>query len=194
MAGAEGKWEGRRRLGLRLLAVRPAGDPLVAALDACAYAKQLEAPLEVGLPVARWATRPQAPSAHVLQLLRVVLQVVALHLEGPIAIVRRQIHHAVVLDVDRVTGPNSGEVTGRVAPRRRDAVLREQPPLCGPGARSAQQRHERSAVHDPALPPRWARRAVGEIEDRRRDRKSTRLNSSHTVISYAVFCLKKKKH
>src|SRR5260221_11567086 len=27
-----------------------------------------------------------------------------------------------------------------------------------------------------------------------RDRKSTRLNSSHTVISYAVFCLKKKKH
>src|SRR5260221_6461241 len=26
-----------------------------------------------------------------------------------------------------------------------------------------------------------------------RDRKSTRLNSSHTVISYAVFCLQKKK-
>src|SRR5438552_6448938 len=31
-------------------------------------------------------------------------------------------------------------------------------------------------------------------EDRlRRDRKSTRLNSSHQIISYAVFCLKKKK-
>src|SRR5438034_8140508 len=28
---------------------------------------------------------------------------------------------------------------------------------------------------------------------RKKDRKSTRLNSSHTVISYAVFCLKKKK-
>src|SRR2546421_6694073 len=28
----------------------------------------------------------------------------------------------------------------------------------------------------------------------RRDRKSTRLNSSHDQISYAVFCLKKKKH
>src|SRR3712207_7910750 len=28
---------------------------------------------------------------------------------------------------------------------------------------------------------------------RRRDRKSTRLNSSHANISYAVFCLKKKK-
>src|SRR5256885_10446960 len=29
---------------------------------------------------------------------------------------------------------------------------------------------------------------------RRADRKSTRLNSSHLVISYAVFCLKKKKN
>src|SRR5260221_1614961 len=29
---------------------------------------------------------------------------------------------------------------------------------------------------------------------RKTDRKSTRLNSSHTVISYAVFCLKKKEH
>src|SRR2546426_6801062 len=29
--------------------------------------------------------------------------------------------------------------------------------------------------------------------ERRIDRKSTRLNSSHLVISYAVFCLKKKK-
>src|SRR5438034_6927929 len=31
------------------------------------------------------------------------------------------------------------------------------------------------------------------LRHRDRDRKSTRLNSSHTVISYAVFCLKKKK-
>src|SRR3989454_3457017 len=30
--------------------------------------------------------------------------------------------------------------------------------------------------------------------ERPRDRKSTRLNSSHLVISYAVFCLKKKKN
>src|SRR2546426_8995493 len=36
--------------------------------------------------------------------------------------------------------------------------------------------------------------AGGEPERRRRDRKSTRLNSSHLVISYAVFCLKKKKN
>src|SRR5438034_7097631 len=37
----------------------------------------------------------------------------------------------------------------------------------------------------PSSRPWWAR-------SRPRDRKSTRLNSSHTVISYAVFCLKKK--
>src|SRR5690625_5365279 len=30
--------------------------------------------------------------------------------------------------------------------------------------------------------------------DSTKDRKSTRLNSSHVAISYAVFCLKKKKH
>src|SRR5699024_12748193 len=33
----------------------------------------------------------------------------------------------------------------------------------------------------------------GAAERRHRDRKSTRLNSSHVSISYAVFCLKKKK-
>src|SRR5260221_9314214 len=32
------------------------------------------------------------------------------------------------------------------------------------------------------------------VERRQEDRKSTRLNSSHTVISYAVFCLKKKNN
>src|SRR5256885_13032570 len=34
---------------------------------------------------------------------------------------------------------------------------------------------------------------AGALDARGRDRKSTRLNSSHLVISYAVFCLKKKK-
>src|SRR2546422_3001450 len=32
------------------------------------------------------------------------------------------------------------------------------------------------------------------VDDPYTDRKSTRLNSSHGYISYAVFCLKKKKH
>src|SRR3712207_7470297 len=37
----------------------------------------------------------------------------------------------------------------------------------------------------------WTDRALDTL---REDRKSTRLNSSHANISYAVFCLKKKKH
>src|SRR4051812_49720551 len=37
------------------------------------------------------------------------------------------------------------------------------------------------------------RRSITPQLRRRRDRKSTRLNSSHMSISYAVFCLKKKK-
>src|SRR2546421_6351283 len=36
--------------------------------------------------------------------------------------------------------------------------------------------------------------ATQSIRRRSRDRKSTRLNSSHDQISYAVFCLKKKKN
>src|SRR5438034_3765623 len=46
------------------------------------------------------------------------------------------------------------------------------------------------------FPPGADRRGEGvglRAADQRGDRKSTRLNSSHTVISYAVFCLKKKK-
>src|SRR5256885_12856573 len=38
-----------------------------------------------------------------------------------------------------------------------------------------------------------SRRVSGSACSRSGDRKSTRLNSSHLVISYAVFCLKKKK-
>src|SRR5438132_2280530 len=63
------------------------------------------------------------------------------------------------------------------------------------------------SLHDalPIYPPPAPRRAPGRgararatpargsSAKRYRDRKSTRLNSSHTVISYAVFCLKKKK-
>src|SRR2546430_5129213 len=55
------------------------------------------------------------------------------------------------------------------------------------------QRHRRQRVALGAV----ARRHVGSPGHPRRvvarDRKSTRLNSSHSQISYAVFCLKKKK-
>src|SRR5438132_14366958 len=55
----------------------------------------------------------------------------------------------------------------------------------------------RAAALQPVPHRGAARGRPGNPQPRRgfpgRDRKSTRLNSSHTVISYAVFCLKKKK-
>src|SRR5690606_41277489 len=43
--------------------------------------------------------------------------------------------------------------------------------------------------------PTWTRTPTGSMRSPPgRDRKSTRLNSSHVKISYAVFCLKKKKN
>src|SRR5438034_7648496 len=45
----------------------------------------------------------------------------------------------------------------------------------------------------PARRNRRSSACQGSLSRPRLDRKSTRLNSSHTVISYAVFCLKKKK-
>src|SRR5256885_6041983 len=62
-------------------------------------------------------------------------------------------------------------------------------------------RIERSTPQGPELvgqfyldqPARSGKRGGAWMDDVRTDRKSTRLNSSHLVISYAVFCLKKKK-
>src|SRR3712207_8302006 len=61
------------------------------------------------------------------------------------------------------------------------------------------RRHVRAGVRADQRARRLqaARRAAGRParpgDDRGGDRKSTRLNSSHANISYAVFCLKKKK-
>src|SRR5688500_19861473 len=66
----------------------------------------------------------------------------------------------------------SGSITINYSPRRIAFVLRDLPLK-----REDQTQEERDA----------ARRVV-------EDRKSTRLNSSHLVISYAVFCSKKKKN
>src|SRR5690349_22218242 len=61
----------------------------------------------------------------------------------------------------------------------------EEPAAAGrPGHPGDEGQHRRPA--DPAAP-------VPDGDGPDRDRKSTRLNSSHVEISYAVFCLKKKK-
>src|SRR2546430_9213537 len=77
-----------------------------------------------------------------------------------------------------------------------------------PGVLTPDMRDPDVVVADPADDPRAVDVAEGSqylaqvhggdchVPYRRsaRDRKSTRLNSSHSQISYAVFCLKKKKH
>src|SRR2546429_7701639 len=68
---------------------------------------------------------------------------------------------------------------GRAAPDR--AVAAAPGPL-------ARRRHRRAGRVRPAPVGRGDR-----ARRRGRDRKSTRLNSSHGYISYAVFCLKKKQ-
>src|SRR3712207_8708580 len=67
-------------------------------------------------------------------------------------------------------------------------------PISGPPALAGPRCRRRRDLRPPALPvgggvvqPAPARPGAD------RDRKSTRLNSSHANISYAVFCLKKKK-
>src|SRR3712207_7366443 len=59
-------------------------------------------------------------------------------------------------------------------------------PVRQQGCCSHQQTQRREQGADPV------RRRHAEVVEG--DRKSTRLNSSHANISYAVFCLKKKKH
>src|SRR2546426_1548340 len=64
------------------------------------------------------------------------------------------------------------------------------------GSRHADLRRPRGPRTGGAAVRRGARGRGGPLllrGQRGRDRKSTRLNSSHLVISYAVFCLKKKK-
>src|SRR3712207_7321012 len=64
----------------------------------------------------------------------------------------------------------------------------------GRPVRADDPRAERPDPRPPAHPRSNVRAGPGEPLHRiRRDRKSTRLNSSHANISYAVFCLKKKR-
>src|SRR5205807_7488161 len=83
-------------------------------------------------------------------------------------------------------------------PERNDA---EGPPVDGsvwrggtPRRRGALRRRPVASVWSEPTSRRSHARPANPADGRApRDRKSTRLNSSHLVISYAVFCLKKKK-
>src|SRR2546428_1959043 len=105
-------------------------------------------------------------------------------------------------------GPPGGAARAAIGPGRRAAASTAEPPL------ALQSRHERVSAGDRVyqLDARGVNQGVSvdrraqpsELQEAgghrvcverldRADRKSTRLNSSHDQISYAVFCLKKKK-
>src|SRR2546427_4598896 len=94
--------------------------------------------------------------------------------------------------------------TERILTTHAGSLIRPAPLLQFIGARQRRQPYDEQAYQD------CLRKSVSEIVGRQasigidapsdgefgksiRDRKSTRLNSSHSQISYAVFCLKKKK-
>src|SRR2546430_562736 len=86
-----------------------------------------------------------------------------------------------------------GATAGARGERARDELKRScrapaHERVAAPGPHHRNVRRE-SASSASAAPRRWWTRSASS-----RDRKSTRLNSSHSQISYAVFCLKKKKN
>src|SRR5207249_8609711 len=90
------------------------------------------------------------------------------------------------LVVGHLPGPEDEDDLEPLGGERADGVVMAVPPLSAP-------------VIVRARPLALAERLEGELVDRLaqvqvagEDRKSTRLNSSHVSISYAVFCLKKK--
>src|SRR5256885_6782833 len=71
--------------------------------------------------------------------------------------------------------------------------LREAPDLEAAGVREERAVPAHEAVEPAERPDQLVSRTEEQVvRVREQDRKSTRLNSSHLVISYAVFCLKKK--
>src|SRR3712207_6928257 len=72
-------------------------------------------------------------------------------------------------------------------------LFRSVRPGAGEEAHAPDERHRAGGGEEPRAPVSLGRVERGEGRRlRARDRKSTRLNSSHANISYAVFCLKKK--
>src|SRR2546430_8447334 len=77
---------------------------------------------------------------------------------------------------------------------RRGSISDRETTDCPPASttQSGNQNREKGPVRNDVVAP--PERANARLVGIARDRKSTRLNSSHSQISYAVFCLKKKKN
>src|SRR5439155_17928729 len=94
--------------------------------------------------------------------------------------------------------------TDTYTPQLYTLSLHDALPISGPEQREGRRAHERTSAialakagtdrsHMSSLAVTESRNQPGISNTEPGDRKSTRLNSSHVAISYAVFCLKKKK-
>src|SRR2546426_2810141 len=98
-----------------------------------------------------------------------------------------RVSHLDQIPVAAVLAPDPGDDSVRRGPHRRPVCRREIDAFVG----SPHVEDRMIPRAEPARDPtelQWCQKGAPQ-----RDRKSTRLNSSHLVISYAVFCLKKKK-
>src|SRR5438034_925548 len=105
----------------------------------------------------------------------------------------REVHRLQRGEAAEPLGHPSGVEEGRHLPFQVSEL--SLPPAGRQDALGAEDHHEDqddAEDHPLVLGRLELRRQIGEAVAEE-DRKSTRLNSSHTVISYAVFCLKKKK-
>src|SRR5690606_40719871 len=100
---------------------------------------------------------------------------------APPAIYTLSLHDALPIYLLHATGTGTG-TGGRDAARQPPAAAHERPCRVGRRPHGARQASVGGALGAPPA-----------ARQERQDRKSTRLNSSHVKISYAVFCLKKKK-
>src|SRR5437867_7787454 len=82
----------------------------------------------------------------------------------------------------------AAETSGGI--ERQSAGAGQQRCVLGEGGDAPVRRHPRDATRTVGRRPERGQIGVGDIEILAPDRKSTRLNSSHRTISYAVFCLK----
>src|SRR5262245_21885849 len=99
----------------------------------------------------------------------------------PVGGTERRILQVAVLEEERRRRAQFGEIDAeKAAPHERDAARGQ---VCGTDAR------EIASAEQAVVEARAAQVRVLQLDVR--DRKSTRLNSSHLGISYAVFCLKK---
>src|SRR5215211_1406881 len=118
--------------------------------------------------------------------------------DAPVGAPLRDYLGDVVFDLE-IT-PNLVHVFSVLGVAREVAALTERPlhvpasPELPRGLGGTGDRADLVTIEDPDLCARYAAIVIeGVTVGESPDRKSTRLNSSHTVISYAVFCLKKKK-